>query len=714
MATQNINNYYFNRFDLKLNSNQYFDITLASDEKDYDEEVVFSPYVIAYDDGNRLPISIDLNNPLSSPKNTLYWNTYDSGNTATSLNYYNITNEDLSCYTGFTGLCNVGLTAIDNGLFPRMSGETLYYTMGIDTGTTYSSQYYDRRFKMRPVWSYAKPPNYKFSGITANTVYNIVNKTDDNVGTYQELYGGFFQGFYKLWGYNYEVFPERVNKGWAMETIIKPRQVEEYTLTPHETYLNDVYPQNAGMFFFMGTRAENKFYHPASGQTQIPMTFDCDFDFDFSGATYVPYYRVTSPLAHCIKTCECSLTQIVITGACGCGGCTCSCSCKCGTSCSCGKGCKGCTGTTVADNCFIVYPMSSTTVHHTIGLCGSGYNKKWDYPPVNPGMDVYSNAMAVRLSGDPKNPRLCVKYIKLTGDCVTTGSCEVTGVTYESGYTVNEICSSRGIYDICGYPVSLSERTKERWVMIDVVFERYQYLQDCDLLNEGGLGDIRSLKYTAETVGATVNVIQPPITHCNNTQKEQSYIELNRKWLRQKDDRLGFLKLYINGYLFMIIEDFEEIIPRELNTQKEKQIGVPFNISWGGGTQGLRESLVFNGCDLPYGPYIQDPELMPNNTLSATTLSGSLQTDIVMEQNFGGTFMGGLSQFRMYAEPLYTPQVQHNFRVLRQQFNLFDFWCPNCLEILSQCYFDFNVDLISCDFDFILSEITCDFNFDVI
>ena len=95
MASQNINNYYFNRFDLKLDSNQYFDITLASDEKDYDEEVVFSPYIIAYDDGNRLPISIDLNNFSSSPKQTIYWATYNSGNTATSLNYYNIDNVDL-------------------------------------------------------------------------------------------------------------------------------------------------------------------------------------------------------------------------------------------------------------------------------------------------------------------------------------------------------------------------------------------------------------------------------------------------------------------------------------------------------------------------------------------------------------------------------------------------------------------------------------------
>ncbi len=99
MATQNINNYYFNRFDLKLNSNQYFDITLASDEKDYDEEVVFSPYIIAYDDGNRLPISIDLNNPLSNAKNKLYWGTYDSGNTATSLNS--------TIEFGFVGMLNL-------------------------------------------------------------------------------------------------------------------------------------------------------------------------------------------------------------------------------------------------------------------------------------------------------------------------------------------------------------------------------------------------------------------------------------------------------------------------------------------------------------------------------------------------------------------------------------------------------------------------------
>jgi len=41
MASQNINNYNFNRYDIRLDSSSYFDLTIASDERDYDEEVVF-------------------------------------------------------------------------------------------------------------------------------------------------------------------------------------------------------------------------------------------------------------------------------------------------------------------------------------------------------------------------------------------------------------------------------------------------------------------------------------------------------------------------------------------------------------------------------------------------------------------------------------------------------------------------------------------------
>ena len=56
MPSQNINSYYYPKYTTKLNYGQYFDLTLASDETSYDEEVVFSTDVIGLNDGNRLPI----------------------------------------------------------------------------------------------------------------------------------------------------------------------------------------------------------------------------------------------------------------------------------------------------------------------------------------------------------------------------------------------------------------------------------------------------------------------------------------------------------------------------------------------------------------------------------------------------------------------------------------------------------------------------------
>lgn len=61
--------------------------------------------------------------------------------------------------------------------------------------------------------------------------------------------------------------------------------------------------------------------------------------------------------------------------------------------------------------------------------------------------------------------------------------------------------------------------------------------------------------------------------------------------------RLGLLKVYVNGVLFWQVENFEEIILNALSTPKEHQIGVPYNISWGGATEGLKESLRYKKSD---------------------------------------------------------------------------------------------------------------------
>jgi hypothetical protein len=87
--------------------------------------------------------------------------------------------------------------------------------------------------------------------------------------------------------------------------------------------------------------------------------------------------------------------------------------------------------------------------------------------------------------------------------------------------------------------------------------------------------------------------------------------------------RKGSLTIYVDGYLKWTLEDFDEFIFRELDEYREKQEGVPFNYSLGGGTQGLIESNTVNGPD------VKDENL-------------------VVEDNFAGTFEGGISKFKLY------------------------------------------------------------------
>jgi len=288
-----------------------------------------------------------------------------------------------------------------------------------------------------------------------------------------------------------------------------------------------------------------------------------------------------------------------------------------------------------------------------------------------------SNAISFKLCGDVKNPQIGVKILKFTGDCITTGSCGTTGITYSTGYTISEYCSDNKIYDYCDNlnPAYLEE---EHWFQLNVVWERYTWLDECDLYYRGGLGDITESRYLNSLANDTVSLITVPYTQTGATLPEQvELVNLNEKWLLNKHYRKGRLVFYVNGKRFYTIEDVEEVLPRALNTDKEKQVGVPFNISWGGGTQGLREHLTFSSTTMLEGSYIQDPECLPNNDLSGTTFSG-LNTNILIEQNFAGTFEGAISQFRMYVTPLSAPEVKHNFNLLKDKFRMFNPDCPDC------------------------------------
>ena len=621
MAYQNINQYNFRRWGLKP-ANEITDICLASDEKDYDQEVVFSPLLIGELDGNRMPFKFNFNSSGTTLCTTSAC-TFDY-DTIVSENYWNPTDTDPNFCPIITDLCDVGLTGIDNGLVKHMSGETIQINTGLYTTQSdkFSRYKYDRRMKMHPITGFTTSQNRLWNDNSYS--YDLsYNNAGGDIGYVARLDGGFFQGFYKVAGYDYQIFPERPNLGWSAEFMLRYRWTGDTSVG-----LNSRYPNNKGTFFYMGARAENKFYHYPDGSPKQD-----------SG-----YTRVTSGLT-CMDTCACSLL-----------------------------------GSNPHD-CLKVYQQSGGTSYNCSCGCPCSCEVSAQYPETDPLYDGVSNALSLRLSGDTGSPKLCVKTYRITGGCETTGTC-LTGVTYVTGTSVTEWCSTRGIFDDCS---GTTYSNVEHWVQIDAVFQRNEWFDACDLNNKGGLGLIVKEIYTATTANNSISLIEPPITH------EEKYdpatteiVTFNDNWTAEEKYRLGTMKFYVNGKLFMVAENFEEIIPRLLDTPKEKQIGVGYNISLGGGTQGLHDNLTFSGGCPPTIDdivYQQDPECLTTHDLDNTIYSG-LTTHIKLEEYFGGSMIGDISAFRMYTEPLNASQIKHNFNLLKLKYNLLNPDCKDCRIVI--------------------------------
>ncbi len=424
---QNINQYARPNWGIKLHLGPH-DMCLTSDEREYNQEVVFSPYLIAQTHGNRLPVYFDIDNSNSVQNLSLTYKNYNPNNIFVSENYYNPNNVDLSCITTQES-CDIGLTGIDNGLVTGMTGQTISFTNGLlPDSSKFDRLSFDRRLKLFQVTGYTSS-NMRFSGFDDTILYEVVSK-ESNSGKYHELYGGFYQGFFKLQGYDYEVLPQRMNKGWSVEMIVKPRLFDEYFPSLGETTLNEIYPNNKNTFFYIGARAENKYYHHA----------------DESPSSMTGYTRITTPLVN-LETCACCNSGITDSRCIfvypprsvdgkhdphvnySCNSCGCITANRNG-SCS---GC-GCPPEEEVDSCgweCKIHDCGTGTTSSIQSTCES-----------NPLDDSMSNALSFKLSGDPKNPSICVRILRMTGDCQTTGSCSTTGITYTTGYTIDEHCTA--------------------------------------------------------------------------------------------------------------------------------------------------------------------------------------------------------------------------------------------------------------------------------
>lgn len=561
----NIKNFKFDKLDVILSNSDYWDFILASDDRSVPSTISSGDCLVSlfiFDDPN------------------IYSSGSTSANTISSLiSWTGATN------TGYT-FSTIGLTGIDNGLitFDKTSGDTSNLALlSALTGNTLVIPAGDGRLHFN-----------KVTGTTGNFIYPI-DILNDPSGRYAQFCGGFYQGYYKIDGSTYQVLPERVHKGWAAEFWLKQdtSPCSGYT----GTTLNDVYPDNDGIFFYLGTRAENKFWNLFEG-ADTGCTSGCTAD---SGCTDTlsPWCTIPKEKDIFIGTSgntisltpnqtitETITNPFLIYGRAGNNGC-CT---RCGTPSGLGNR-TVCnydgspiiltypkTVITNTTNPFLIYGRASANGCCT--RCGapsglgnqticsfSGFSKSIQFNNLDYNTDIIDNALAFRIRDDGS---IGYRLFSITGTC--------SGDTYVSGTTIKEEYSISGTV------------TGNAWTSVIIRFTT-NYLDDCEL--------------------------------------------------GYKSKRTGRLMFYVNGMLKFSVDDFDEFIGRRLEEHSEKQVGVPFNMSLGGGSQGLIETQTFDGRDVA-------------------------DLGLPIEKNFGGSFNGGISKFKFNICDLNFVDIQYIYNQEKQ------------------------------------------------
>ena len=108
---------------------------------------------------------------------------------------------------------------------------------------------------------------------------------------------------------------------------------------------------------------------------------------------------------------------------------------------------------------------------------------------------------------------------------------------------------------------------------ITITFDRYRHLTDCNIENDGGWNDLipglKTSEYSDSEVTAVTSTQLAEYTEVE---------ELTKQWGRERNRRLGVLKIYLNGRPIYKVENWEEVVPSTRGSQ-------PFIQLWGGGSK---------------------------------------------------------------------------------------------------------------------------------
>lgn len=214
---QDIKKKFYRKLDCKLYNQRYYDFSLYKGETSS-----LSPF--------------ELESMAIADFSDLY---FENGKLYSTIYWTGSTNNGVEMH-------DIGMTGVDNGfIWFDKTRTTNKDFLKLYFNSTYSIPSGDTRLFLSPVSGCTQYYSYP---------YEIVTNDDDKV-EFLKLFGGFFQGFFKLDGFDYQVLPHMLNCDMVLHFEIRPKDYE----IPDNS-INNLHPENSGIFFFMGTRAENKFW----------------------------------------------------------------------------------------------------------------------------------------------------------------------------------------------------------------------------------------------------------------------------------------------------------------------------------------------------------------------------------------------------------------------------------------------------------------------
>ena len=463
--------------------------------------------------------------------------TLDKSDMATSFNFNHVNDKTLlsdttwnDAITSTTILENIGYTGVDNGLISyekdRINNNDF---LNIFTKSTLDLSKYSDKFFITEV-----------DGNT-NTLNYPIEKCED----YVSLKGGFYQGFFKIDGDKYQVLPNDINDEWNFNFVLRRK---DYDTIPNT--LNHNNPNNKGIFFYIGTRAENKFWELYKNNiTTNPIEISTDGVLD------------------------CQYTEDSYLDANDCN-------------------------SYFSDEEYIEEQMSLDNIQLTDSE-GFNVNEKGNFKIKTDNKFIFMN----RTKDGYTYKNWKDEYYTLTGK---TDSPNINYFTYlnrtKDGYTYKNIHELEKEHAYSYDVFKDIENNALAFKINDDGSIGYRYLStNCEIIEEYSKSNLISLD---DWYNITVKIVNKPSSsiECSNT-----------KGVMQ-------LYFYVNGKLKFISKDLPKINLRGLNDTPQRQEGVPYNISIGGGTQGLCERI-----QLDY--YNVSDYVLP------------------LEQHFAGTFIGDIKSF---------------------------------------------------------------------